>query len=368
MRPGIAYEFQSAIFEADDRSRHRPTILLLHGVSSRETVFWYPRRQCLGGFLSRNFYVLTGRLRFGRANSDFDKQWDFDTYLNEDLPQIWNEACTLAAVNTRDASSEHERALAASADSDSATIATIAATPTAMTANANVTTANANNNAIAVTTATTATACPADRPIVLGYSMGGMLALLAQARGLISAPALVIMASPFWFPNIPFYPELMRRVYYVASKLGLPRIPTRFLGHLAIWYFARGCPSKNDADLRLFHALIRGSGVDIPPALLKQLINWVDTGRLCDRSGQYDYTSELASVTAPTLFIAGENDRIAPPLVVRRAFESVSSSTKEIAVIRRGNHLNLVNGPTAAEVATIVYCWIQKALPNVMKN
>lgn len=343
-------------------SGRRP-LLLLHGISSREAVFWSPPRKCLGAELAREFRVLTGRLRWGRrpasrrgslrGSESFEasrcrapgaalqegtpapafagpspwglplhpqnrggqggtlagaveaslppcppSEWDFDTYLAEDLPAIWAEACAAAG----------------------------------------------------------------QPPIVLGYSMGGMLALLAQARGLIAAPALVLVATPLVFPAIPFYPPLMRRVFTLARRIGLPRIPTRFLGRLLIWLFASGRPSRIGPDLRLFHAQIRAAGVDVPPALLGQATAWVETGRLCDRTGTHDYLDELANVTVPTLFIAGGNDRIAPPAVVRRGFEAVASRHRECLVIPDGNHLTLANGPLAAEVAASVTRWVAEVL------
>lgn len=316
-----------------------PPLLLLHGISSREEVFWRPRRQCLGGFLAPAFRVLTGRLRRGRGSAGVwperlggttrdgtirggaaggsaardvgavapdgcglppdpvrcpPGEWDFDPYLTEDLPIIWAEACAVAGRP----------------------------------------------------------------PIVLGYSLGGMLALLAQARGLIAAPALVLVATPLLFPAIPFYPPLMRRVYAVARRLGWPRIPTRFLGRLLIWVFAGGRPSQIGPELRLFHAQIRAAGVDVPPALLGQAAAWVGTGRWSDRTGRHDYFDELAGVTVPTLFIAGGRDRIAPPAVVQRGYAAVASSHRACVVIPDGTHLTLANGPLASDVAAAVTRWV----------
>lgn len=311
----------------------RLPLLLLHGISSREEVFWRPRRQCLGGFLAPVFRVLTGRLRRGRGETGVwservggttgggaaggtaardaavdlagrglrpdparcpPGEWDFDTYLTEDLPIIWAEACAVAGRP----------------------------------------------------------------PIVLGYSLGGMLALLAQARGLIDAPALVLVATPLLFPAIPFYPPLMRRVYAIARRLGWPRIPTRFLGRLLIWVFAGGRPSRVGPELRLFHAQIQAAGVDVPPALLGQAAAWVETGRWVDRTGRHDYFDELAGVTVPALFIAGGRDRIAPPAVVQRGYEAVASSHRACVVIPDGTHLTLANGPLAGEVAANATRWV----------
>ncbi len=280
-----------------EKTPDRPPLLLLPGISSRETVFWHPARQCLGRFLEPSCRVLTGRWRWGRPASGQRGgagDWDFDTHLAEDLPIIWAEACAAAGRP----------------------------------------------------------------PAVLGYSMGGMLALLAQARGLIAAPALVALAVPVAFPGIPFYPPVMRRVYDLARRWGWPRIPTRLLGRLVIWVFAGGRPSRIGPGLRLFHAQIRGAGIDVPPATLGQATAWVETGRFCDRTGRRDLLPELGRVTAPTLFLAGSGDRIAPPEVMRRGFETVSAAVREFQVVAGGDHLNLVNGPLAAEVAGRVIRWL----------
>lgn len=233
------------------------------------------------------------RLLLGRLRSGRGGPWDFDTHLEQDLAEIWAGACA-----------EFGRP-----------------------------------------------------PAVLGYSMGGMLALVAQARGVFQAPALILVATPVVFPAIPFYPALMRTALTLARHLGWRRIPTRLVARILVWFFAGGNPARIDPGLRLFHAFIRGAGVDVPTATLAEATAWVETGRFVDRTGRRDYLEELGRISSPCLFLAGADDRIAPPESVRKGFDAVSSKDRTFGVLPGANHLSLANGEPAAEVARRVQAW-----------
>ena len=240
--------------------------------------------------------VLASRFRvlLGRLRFGRPGCWNFDSHLNKDLPVIWAEACAAAGKP----------------------------------------------------------------PAVLGYSMGGMLALIAQARGIFKATSLILLATPVVFQRVPFYPLLMRTVLNFVGPLGLRRIPLRFAARLLVWFFAGGHPSRIDSGLRLFHALARTAGVDVPVATLAQAAAWVELGRFVDGSGKNDYLGELKKVTVPALFLAGSCDRIAPLSSVKPGFDSVSSTKRELVEIPAGTHLSLANGFPAVAVARRVSEWL----------
>ncbi len=200
-------------------------------------------------------------------------------------------------------------------------------------------------------------------PVVLGLSMGGLLVLLAQARGIIKAPTIIALGSPQLFPDVPFYPALMRKVLAVANALGTRRVPIRFLARLVFWFFWKSRSDKDAAGLRLFHHLIRKVGVDVPIETLKQTVAWIDAGRFTDRTGKADYLSELREITVPILAIAGGNDRIAPPATVEPVVRLARSEKKEFVVIPGANHISLCAGDHAAPTAAVVKRWLA-AIPE----
>lgn len=51
---------------------------------------------------------------------------------------------------------------------------------------------------------------------------------------------------------------------------------------------------------------------DIPASLLRQLVDWIETGRIADDRGVPDEPN-FVRLTTPTLLIAGAKDHLAPP-------------------------------------------------------
>lgn len=219
--------------------------------------------------------------------------YDFDTHLFEDLPRIWKEACEEAG----------------------------------------------------------------EKPGVFGYSMGGMMALTAQALGLIDAPRLFMHGSPFCFPDIPFYPPLMRRALPIARSVGLRMLPIRLLGQLLSVYFTTLRSPGASAENRLSRAMTKKCSVDVPTETLAQATRWVTDGRLLNRTGDHDYLEDLGKVTAPVLFTVGDCDRIAPLASIKPAYERVSSPTKRLHIMPGRTHFGLMSPGALPTVAMLVRSW-----------
>jgi len=114
--------------------------------------------------------------------------------------------------------------------------------------------------------------------------------------------------------------------------------------------------------LALFHLLARKTAADIPWETLKQATSWVSTAKFLNRSGSLDYLTELHKISASTLFLAGEYDRIASPESMKPAFDRISSLRKKFVIVPRADHLSLVGGPHSSEVAKIVEEWFKSML------
>ncbi|MBI3039577.1 alpha/beta fold hydrolase [bacterium] len=171
-------------------------------------------------------------------------------------------------------------------------------------------------------------------PMVLGHSMGGMLALVGQARGIISSPRLLVLGTPVVFQRIPFYPNLMKKILWICTKLSLPLIPLRILARCVFIYFMYGNQGKPSQELRIFHALIRRAAVNVSLQTLAQATSWVDSLRFFNRFRTHDYFQDLKLIKVPVAFVAGENDRIAPIASMKPGYDAVSSEEKRFEVIK----------------------------------
>jgi pimeloyl-ACP methyl ester carboxylesterase len=99
-----------------------------------------------------------------------------------------------------------------------------------------------------------------------------------------------------------------------------------------------------------------------------QYSDWIanDTFRTLDQ--RRDYRKDLAKVTTPMMFLAGNKDRLAPPPSVKDAYEAVSSTEKRfvIASSRQAmdadyGHLDLVLGESAGrDIFPVVKSWLDE--------
>jgi pimeloyl-ACP methyl ester carboxylesterase len=184
-----------------------------------------------------------------------------------------------------------------------------------------------------------------EKPIVMGHSMGGLLAQMLGERGLAKALVLLTPAAP-------------------AGVLALkPSVIRSFAGMLTIWGFWRKPvrPTLRDAVYSTFHLL--------PPDQQRQAYDRLvpESGRVVFETGLWLFDSRHASrvdatkVTCPVLVIAGSQDRIVPAAVVRQVANKYRhvSSYKEFA-----DHAHwVVAEPGWQDVAAYVGTWLeQKAL------
>jgi pimeloyl-ACP methyl ester carboxylesterase len=106
---------------------------------------------------------------------------------------------------------------------------------------------------------------------------------------------------------------------------------------------------------------------NIAPGVHDQMMRFMQTGEFTSADGKFSYTKELGRVKVSTLFIAGQLDYMAPPDVVRYAYEHVSSKHKTYRLFCTANgcrvnygHDDLVLGNYAEiEVFPYIYLWMQ---------
>jgi pimeloyl-ACP methyl ester carboxylesterase len=94
---------------------------------------------------------------------------------------------------------------------------------------------------------------------------------------------------------------------------------------------------------------------DVPTALIAQFVGWVKRDRFDSADQSIDYLTALRQVKTPVLVIAGKIDGLAPPWVVRPAYDMLGSPEKQWLVLGEANgqsadynHMDMLLGEHAA--------------------
>lgn len=179
-----------------------------------------------------------------------------------------------------------------------------------------------------------------DRPIVMGHSMGGLLAQMLGARGLARALVLLTPASPAGINALAF--SVVKSFWGVLTSWGWWRKPHRL--------------SFNAAVYALLHLLGPGER----KAAYDRLV--YESGRAAFEIG-YWYIDprkatriDAARVTCPVLVISGAEDRITPAAVGRK----VARKYQAVSTYRvYENHAHWVMSETGWEnIATDIADWL----------
>jgi pimeloyl-ACP methyl ester carboxylesterase len=184
------------------------------------------------------------------------------------------------------------------------------------------------------------------RPIIIGHSLGGLLAQILAARIPARAAVLLCPAAPAGILAIS--PTVLKCFWSVHAKWGFWRKPMR--------------PSFDEAVYGAFHLL--------PPE--EQRANYArmvhESGRVATQIGYWFLDPGQASrvdekkITCPILVVSGKLDRITPASVVRR----VAGKYRQQATYREfADHAHWVLGePGWQEVAGYVADWLENQTEN----
>ncbi|MEW6665732.1 MAG: alpha/beta hydrolase [Thermodesulfobacteriota bacterium] len=180
-----------------------------------------------------------------------------------------------------------------------------------------------------------------EKPIIMGHSMGGLLAQILASRGLAQAAVLITPASPagifaitgsvlksfsevlfrwgFW--KNPHKLSYEKAVFAMMEKL--PEEERRYIYHRGVWESGRAA-----TEIGFWAAGVKGAEV------------------------------AAASVTCPVLVIAGAEDRITPAKVVKRVAQRYAPSYTYVEI---GGHAHwIIREPGWEKVAACIHRWLEE--------
>jgi pimeloyl-ACP methyl ester carboxylesterase len=182
------------------------------------------------------------------------------------------------------------------------------------------------------------------QPILMGHSMGGLLAQILGSRGLAKALVLLTPASPGGINALT--PSVIRSFWSVFMGYGFWKKPNRQTFDEAVY-----------SMLQL-----------LPPEEQRKVYNRFvyESGRAASEVGFWFFDPKAASkvdekkVSCPVLVISGSKDKITPASVVRKVADKykAASTYKEFP-----NHAHWVIGePDWQEIATYASEWLNQVL------
>jgi len=178
-------------------------------------------------------------------------------------------------------------------------------------------------------------------PIIVGHSMGGLLAQMLSARGLAKAIVLLTPAAPAGILAIT--PSVIKSFWSMQTTWGFWRKPMRQTFAEAAYSMLNLFPEK--AQKEVYEKFVYESG-----RAAFEIGYW-----LFDSKGASRVDASL--VTCPVLVIGGTQDRITPVSVVRQ----VAKKYKAVSTYKEfENHAHWIMGePGWREVAEYILSWLR---------
>lgn len=168
-----------------------------------------------------------------------------------------------------------------------------------------------------------------DGPVVLvGHSMGGMVAQEAYAREPSRIAALVLAFTSSAFPGggSDFARE------FVAARVG-PLEQGQSMADIAARLMPTMRGSRSDPEgLELAQKIMSG----IAPETYRKAVQLLTT---------FDRKADLARIAVPVLLVAGSDDRTAPASVMQRMADAIADA--ELVVLEGCGHLGPMDQPAA---------------------
>lgn len=179
-----------------------------------------------------------------------------------------------------------------------------------------------------------------EKPILMGHSMGGLLAQMLAARGLAQALVLLSPAPPAGIMALSL--SALRSFWSIQTTWGFWRKPTRLTYSEAVYSTLHLLPIAEQK--KTYDRMVCDSGKAI-----FEIGYWMFDTRGASRV-------DTAKVTCPVLVLSGAQDRIVPAHVVRKvALKYAAEATCRVF----DNHAHWIVGePGWEEVAKYALVWL----------
>lgn len=179
-------------------------------------------------------------------------------------------------------------------------------------------------------------------PILMGHSMGGLLAQMLAARGLGKALVLLTPASPAGILAIRL--SVIRAFWSGLTRWGFWKRPHRQTYGEAVYSMMHLLSEEERREAWARFGFESGRAA-------AEIAFWLLDRRHASRV-------DPAQVTCPVLVIAGKEDRITPASVVRKVARRYGARYEELE-----NHAHWVVGePGWEDVAALAESWLQETL------
>jgi pimeloyl-ACP methyl ester carboxylesterase len=218
------------------------------------------------------------------------------------------------------------------------------------------------------------------RVVWVGHSMGGTIALGRMGRwGEPRIGAFVGLATSVTMPQPPN--NVLKAVGEGGLSLKLSSlivghsVASSFAGRAGVYLADTLMYNRDNISDEAIQQIYFNVMEDVPPGVLEQQMEAINTGHYLSADGQFDYAEHLTRIDAPMLLMVGKLDNLCPPESSRYIYRNVTSSAidfYEAATVNnyRANygHFDLVLGkPAPDEIYPRLTAWLRrhaKAAPD----
>jgi pimeloyl-ACP methyl ester carboxylesterase len=192
-----------------------------------------------------------------------------------------------------------------------------------------------------------------DRVLWVGHSLGALLGMAACQAHAGRIAGLVAIAGPVEMPVLTGAMHLLLPARGRWNRF-LAAMAAPFAGAVPL-RVAEGIVGRDNMEPPVYRRLLANAIDDVPRGVGAQLRGWMRDGAFRSEGGEVDYRRGLSACRQPALFVSGPLDRLAPPRVVRSAFERWGGekeywcASRESGLSSDYSHTDLLVGRRAPE-------------------
>lgn len=182
---------------------------------------------------------------------------------------------------------------------------------------------------------------------LVGFGLGGQLGLVFASRRPAELATVVSVGAPVRFDR--------PRTHLRVGARALSLLPPHW--HVPMRAAARLSAPLVDAELPLLdggaspggrvRGVLEHVSDDVPVALLRQMLDWIDAGGMVSDGGVIDLVEAMADARVPMLSIAGTGDPLGTPDAARPAVERWGGGDATLRTVEGFGHLDLLLGDRA---------------------